>query len=174
MRRVLRVCALMVVVLGSTLAASAQTALSDDSRSGVISAGAMVGGELDMSDNFLLFGADARVRVARSMELEPRFTYQPLNGGHITQLDANLLHNFELARPGTYRPFAGIGGAIRSVTPDIGNGETKLGLNLVAGARIAMSASSGYEPFVIAQYTIVHNQLNSMSVVVGASFRLRH
>jgi hypothetical protein len=174
MRRLLQVCAVAVVTLGAPLAASAQTALADDDRAGLISAGALVGAEMDTPDNWLLFGADARLQVAHALEIEPRFTYQPLNGGHIIQLDANVLKNFDLAHPGRFRPFFGIGGTLRSNSPDLGDSETKVGLNLISGTRIALSSSSGYEPFIIGEYSIVRDQFNAFSLVVGASFRLRH
>lgn len=173
MRRLLRVCAMAVAVLGAPMAASAQQALADDDRAGLISAGAMVGAQLDTDDNWLLFGADLRAQIARGLELEPRFTFQPQNGAHTIQLDANVLKNFDLARPGRWRPFMGAGGTLRKFSPDKGDSETKLGINLVSGTRIALSSSRGYEPFIIGQYSIVLDQPNSFSVVVGASFRLR-
>jgi hypothetical protein len=162
-----------VTLLGLPLAASAQTALSDDDRAGLMSAGALVGAVLDTPDDWLVFGADARLQIDRNLEIEPRFTYQPLSGGHVIQLDANVLKNIELARPGRFRPFFGVGGTLRSFSPDRGEGETKVGLNLVSGTRIALSSSSGYEPFITAQYSIVRDQFNTFSLVVGASFRLR-
>jgi len=173
MRRLVRVCAIAAVVLAAPLAASAQTALADSDRAGLISAGAYVGMEMDQPDDWLIFGADARVQVAHSLELEPRFMYRPLDDGHIIQFDANVLKNFDLARPGRFRPFFGIGGTIRSDSPETGEGQTDVGLNLISGTRIALSSSSGYEPFIIGQYSIVHDQTNAFSLVVGASFRLR-
>ncbi|MGC4083006.1 MAG: hypothetical protein QM736_13080 [Vicinamibacterales bacterium] len=155
------------------MAASAQQALSDDDRTGLMSAGALVGGQLDTSDNWLLFGADLRVQLAHALEFEPRFTYQPQNGAHTIQLDANVLKNFDLARPGRFRPFMGVGGLLRRDTPDQGSSETKLGLNLISGTRIALSSSRGYEPFIAGQYSIVPDYPNAFSIVVGASFRLR-
>ena len=170
MRRLLQMCAAALLMLGTPLAASAQTAFADDDRSGLTSVGALGGVQLDASDNWLLLGADARLGISHGFEVEPRFTYQPLDGGHVAQFDANLLKNIELAHPGRLRPFFGVGGTLRQIGLDGGNGDTKLGINLVSGTRIALSASSGYEPFVAGQYTIVRNQLNSFSVVVGASF----
>ncbi|MGE3955218.1 MAG: hypothetical protein AB7H96_00755 [Vicinamibacterales bacterium] len=173
MRRLLQVCALALVALATPWTASAQQALADDDRAGLVSAGAMVGAQLDTDDNWLLFGGDLRVQVAHALEFQPRFTYQPEDGGHTIQMDANILRNFDLARPGRFRPFMGIGGTLRKVSPDVGTGETKLGLNLVSGARVALSSSRGYEPFIIGQYTIIPDYFNSFSIVVGASFRLR-
>ena len=63
MRRLLRVCAVALALLGLPLAASAQTALADDDRSGLISAGALVGMQMDTADNLRLFGAAARVQI---------------------------------------------------------------------------------------------------------------
>ena len=173
MRQLVRVCALAVVVIGAPMVAAAQTAMADDDRAGLISAGVFAGAELDTSDNWLLFGADARVQVSHGLELEPRITYQPLGIGHLIQLDANVLKNLDLARPGRLRPFAGIGGTLTSYSFAARAGTTKVGLNLVAGTRIALSSGSGYEPFIMSQYSIVRNQLNAFSIVVGASFRLR-
>lgn len=173
MRRLLRVCALALAVLGAPLAASAQTAFSDDDRAGVMSVGAMVGREYDIADKWLTFGADARVQIAHALELSPKFVYRPLAAGHVIQMDANLLKNFDLARPGRIRPLMGIGGALRLFSPDRGDSDTTFGLNLVSGFRFAMSAGTGYEPFVTAQYTLFRNQPNIFSAVAGVSFRVR-
>lgn len=173
MGRLLRVCAVAVALVGLPLAASAQTALADDDRSGLISAGALVGAQMDTPDDWLLFGADARVQIAHALEFEPRFTYQPLGGGHVIQLDVNVLKNLDLARPGRFRPFFGIGGTLQTVSPDVGDSDSNVGLNLIGGTRIALSGSSGYEPFIVAQYSLIRDQFNPFSIVVGASFRLR-
>ncbi|MFN7914528.1 MAG: hypothetical protein U0Q55_04255 [Vicinamibacterales bacterium] len=173
MRRLLQACALAMVLLGIPTLAHAQTALADDDRAGLVSAGAMVGAQLDTPDNWLLFGADARVQIAHALEFEPRFTYQPQNGAHTMQIDANVLKNFDLARPGRFRPFMGVGGTLQKFSADQGAGDTVVGINLVAGSRIALSSSRGYEPFIIGQYSVVRDQPNSFSMVVGASFRLR-
>lgn len=173
MRRLLQACALALMVQAVPTLAHAQTALADDDRSGLISAGAMVGAQLDTSDNWLLFGADARVQIAHALEFEPRFTYQPQNGAHTIQLDANVLKNFDLARPGRFRPFMGVGGTLQKYSADQGAGDTTLGINLVAGSRIALSSNRGYEPFIIGQYSITRDQANAFSIVVGASFKLR-
>ena len=116
---------------------------------------------------------EANKAVAHALELEPRFTYQPLGGGNTVQLDANLLKNIDLARPGRFRPFFGVGGTLQKISPDAGPGDSKLGINLIGGTRIALSGSSGYEPFIIGQYSIIRDRFNSFSLVVGASFRLR-
>jgi hypothetical protein len=149
-------------------------AQADDPRSGFRSAGAYVGGELDAPDDWLVFGGDARVAIEDwRVELSPRFTYRPISDGSIFQIDANVLKNYDLARPGRLRPYVGVGGALRRLSLDGGFSDTNVGLNLVSGVRFAMSQGSGYEPFLNAQYTIIHGVPNVFSVVVGASFSLR-
>jgi len=172
MKRLLQVCAVTALVLGAPLAASAQTAFADEDKLGLLSAGALAGAELDTSNNWLLFGADARIAVAHGLEIEPRFTYQPLPNAHIMQIDANVLKNLDLASPGHVRPFFGVGGTLRSLSVSQGAGDTKVGLNIVSGARFPLSSGAGYEPFLMTQYSIVRGQANSYSVVVGASFHL--
>jgi hypothetical protein len=173
MRQLFSVCAIAVVLLaGGTRTAQAQPALADEDRPGISSIGAIVGAELDMADNFFLFGLDARMRGFRGLEAEPRFTFHPLNGGHYLQFDANALKNFELARPGRFRPLIGMGAAIRLETPYVGDSEAKIGWNLIWGTRIAMNREKGYEPFIIGQYTILHDHKDPFSLVFGASFRL--
>ena len=173
MRQAFTVCALASILLvASSVSAQAQPALSDEDRPGISSIGAIVGTELDMSDNFFLFGLDARMRAFRGLEGEPRFTFHPLNGGHYLQFDANALKNLDLARPGRFRPLLGMGAAIRIETPYVGDTETRIGWNLIWGTRIAMNREKGYEPFIIGQYTILHDHKDPFSLVFGASFRL--
>lgn len=173
MKRVFSVCAIgLLLLLAGVSHAQAQPALADEDRPGIRSVGAIVGAELDMSDNFFLFGLDARMRAFRGLEGEPRFTYHPLNGGHYLQFDANALKNLNLARPGRVRPLLGMGASVRIETPYVGDRDTRFGWNLIWGARIAMNREKGYEPFIIGQYTILHGHKDPFSIVFGASFRL--
>lgn len=175
MKMFTRIITIAAVLLTPLVAHAQETAFSDDARAGLISAGAFAGGELDTPDDWLLFGGDARVNLGNmKMELNPRVSYHPIEGGSIVQIDVNLLKNFELARPGKLRPFVGIGGAWRRFSiDDVDINDSKVGLNLVSGARLAMKPGSGYEPFFQAQYTVINDELNPFSIVVGVSFHLR-
>lgn len=176
MKILTRLFALAALALLVPMTAHAQSvAQADDPRSGLRSAGAYVGGELDTPDDWLIFGGDARLAIADwRIELSPRFTYRPIADGSIFQIDANVLKNYDLARPGHLRPYIGVGGALRRLSVDSGFSDTSVGLNLVSGVRWAMSQGSGYEPFLHAQYTIINNEQNVFALVVGASFSLRH
>jgi hypothetical protein len=50
------------------------------------------------------------------------------------------------------------------------DGETKVGINLVTGTRLAMTPGARYEPFINAQYTVLNDMQNSFTLVVGVSF----
>jgi hypothetical protein len=138
------------------------------------SVGAHFGGELDNDDGSLVVGLDSRVILGfRDLELNPRFTFRPFNGGSASQIDVNILQNYVLANPGMFRPFVGAGGAIRHTAFDAADGSTKVGLNLLSGTRLALSNRSQYEPFVQGQYTIINDDRNDFTLVVGVSFNLK-
>jgi hypothetical protein len=136
--------------------------------------GAFIGGELDNSEDWILLGAEGRIPLqSPPLEVNPRFTYHPFTGGSIIQLDVNFLHNYRLANPGRLRPYVGIGGAFHRLAFDGADSDSKVGLNLLSGARIALRPGSRLEPFFNAQYTIIQDELNSFTFVIGASYSLR-
>jgi opacity protein-like surface antigen len=155
--------------------AQAQTVgLADDSRTGLVSAGAYVGLEFDDPDHALLLGGDGRIRFGQSnLEINPRFTFRPFNDGSMQQIDVNFLTNYRLANPGRFRPYSGIGIGIHRLSYDAGESSSDVGLNLVTGVRLAMRPGAAYEPFLGAQYTIMKEPGNSFTLVVGTSFSFR-
>src|SRR5262249_43494325 len=75
-----------------------------------LSIGGYVGAQLDNSEDWILFGGELRapLKIAdTAVDLQPRFTYRPFSGGDLIQIDANLVKNLVLARPGTLRPYVG-------------------------------------------------------------------
>lgn len=131
-----------------------------------------VGAVLDTSEDWLLFGGEARVKFdGFAYDVNPRVTFNPYDGGSMMQIDVNVLHNYALAGESRFKPYVGIGGAFNRSTFDDFS-DSAVGLNLVSGARLA-SPESRFEPFVNAQYTIIRGQGNPFTLVVGASFTLR-
>jgi opacity protein-like surface antigen len=139
------------------------------------SVGAHFGGELDDNDDsWIVLGLDARVILGfRDLEVNPRFTFRPFNGGSASQIDVNILQNYVLANPGRFRPFVGAGGAIRHTAFDASDGETNVGLNLLSGTRLVLSHDAQYEPFALGQYTIINDERNAFTIIIGVSFNLR-
>ena len=138
-----------------------------------VTAGGFVGRQFENKVDWIEFGGEARIALPgmEKMAASPRFTYRPLDGGKLIQIDLNLLNNFELAKPGLFRPYAGIGGAVSR--PSFGSfSETKVGLNLVSGARI-VAGNGPVEPFFNAQYTITKSFENAFALALGASVKVR-
>jgi hypothetical protein len=175
MKMLTRIALLFLVTLCIGRPAFAQSvALADDPRPGLIGVGAYIGREFDAPDHSLLLGADVRLRLSRaSVEIDPRFTFRPIEDGSVKQIDINFLHNFQLANPGRFRPFFGAGLGINTVSVDDVDSNTDLGVNLISGARFAMRPGAAYEPFVQMQYTIMNDRLNAFTVVAGATFSFR-
>jgi hypothetical protein len=170
--RFMRALSVLVILLSAPVSLFAQ----DDENAGFHSVGAYVGAEFDNEKDWLLLGLDTRISLGtKHMEINPRYTFHPFDGGSITQFDVNFLHNYVLADQGRFHPFVGIGAgiwhqgfdAIGTVQPE---GETKVGLNLVTGTRLAMTPGARYEPFIHAQYSIINDLQNSFTMVVGVSF----
>lgn len=175
MRPIARVVLVFLVSLTSAAAAHAQTAaLADDSRAGLISAGAYVGLEFDNADHPLLLGGDARVRLGNmNLEINPRYSFRPFDDGSMQQFDVNFITNYRLSNPGRFRPYSGVGLGMNHYSFERFDGETNLGVNLISGVRLAMRAGAAYEPFLQAQYTIMKEPANSFTLVFGSSFSFR-
>ena len=175
MHRLVRRALVVVAVLGAGRGAGAQTVgLADDARAGIISAGAFVGLEFDNPDNAMVLGGDGRIKFgASNLEVNPRFTYRPFDGGSMQQIDINFLTNYRLNNPGRFRPYSGLGVAVHRISVDGSGSANDVGLNLVSGVRMAMRPGAAYEPFLQAQYTIMKEPANSFTLVVGTSFSFR-
>ena len=165
---------LPLALLLSTLATAAAFAQTP-ATSRTINVAPYVGAVLDTPDDWLLFGGEVRMPISlngRPFDLNPRLTFNPFEGGSVLQLDVNLLHNYDLATKGRLRPYVGIGGAFSRFTAgDVS--DSNVGLNLISGARLTMKPESRFEPFVNAQYTIIHGEGNPFTIVIGATFQLK-
>lgn len=175
MRRPIRIALMLMAALVAGRTATAQTAgLADDAGAGLISAGAYVGLEFDNPDNALVLGGDGRIKFSTAnLEVNPRYTYRPFDGGSMQQIDVNFITNHRLNNPGRFRPYTGIGVGVHRLSVDDAGSATDIGLNLVSGVRLAMRPGAAYEPFLQAQYTIMKEPANSFTLVVGTSFSFR-
>jgi hypothetical protein len=162
----------LLALLLTTLAAPAAFAQTPAAKL-PISVAPYFGAVLDTSDDWLVFGGEVRIPVSRRpFEINPRLTHNPFEGGSMLQLDVNLLHNYDLATKGRLKPYVGVGGALNRVKAGEFS-ESSLGVNLISGARLAMQPDSRFEPFLNAQYTIIRDQGNPFTLVVGATFQLK-
>jgi hypothetical protein len=141
-----------------------------------LSIGGFVGGEFDNEDNWLLFGAEARIALQKSLngpyDANLRLSYHSYgSGASATQLDANLLYNFELARPGRVQPYGGAGLAFLSYKAGDFS-ESKVGINIVTGLKLVQHPATPLEPFMNMQYSIIRDYPNSYTLVFGVVYRL--
>ena len=131
-----------------------------------------LGATMDSPDDWFFLGGDVRLPISnRPFVINPRLTFHPFDGGHEIQIDVNVIWDIELARPGRFRPYGGIGGAF--VTDSFGgDSESKVGLNLVGGTRIALDQSR-LQPFVQFQYTLIRDHFNVFAIAVGVGWPMR-
>ena len=134
--------------------------------------GAGLGYEFDLTDGWLHLGVDARYAMPTSnFEINPRLLFNPGDGYSSTQADVNLLYKIALANAKRIVPYAGAGllvqrFSIKSSGQFKGSSETKVGVNLLAGARL--NTTSSLSPFATAAYSVIREQGNNMVILAGA------
>ena len=141
-------------------------------QEGPIMVAGFIGATMDTPEDWFHLGGDVRLPISnRYFEINPRLSFQPFEGGHTFQIDVNVIWELQLANPGRFRPFAGVGGAF--INDSFGDeSDNNVGLNLVAGVRLAMDQSR-IQPFAHIQYTLVRDRMNPFAIAVGAAFPLR-
>ncbi|MEO8945834.1 MAG: hypothetical protein ABI338_04990 [Gemmatimonadaceae bacterium] len=141
-----------------------------------LSVGGYVGAEFDNQNNWILYGAEARLGL-ESMTGQPydanlRYTYHSYgSGASVSQLDLNALYNWKLASPGLLAPYVGLGAAYVRFSGG-GMTENKVGLNIISGTKVILDPTSRIDPFLNMQYTIIRDFPNSYTLTVGLSVLL--
>jgi opacity protein-like surface antigen len=141
--------------------------------------GGFLGFEFDFEEDWLIFGAEARLRGARThFDIQPRFHYQSFEGGSSIQLDGNLL--FNLTSPvAQVQPYMGAGVAINRFSfdvpdipgqPDLDSDDTNVGLNLISG--LIFGTNPKWRPYVNFQYTSILDFANGANISAGILWRL--
>jgi hypothetical protein len=162
----------LCLFLGALVCFAPATASAQAPVEGSLSVAPYIGAVLDTPDDWFVVGGEARFRMEGfNYDINPRFTYNPFEGGSAIQFDVNLLHDYTPAPDSRLRPYVGIGGAISRLAFEEFS-DTSVGLNLVSGARLTMP-NSRFEPFLNAQYTIIKGEGNPFTIVIGATFNVR-
>jgi hypothetical protein len=132
-----------------------------------IRAGGSVGYVFDEQTDFIQLGAEARGTLANApVEINPRFTIQPVSGGSVIQADVNALYDLPLAKTSTFLPYAGLGLAVQHIG---GGGGTHVGYNLVWGTELNLR--SALQPFAQFQYTVIVHEGNPAVIAVGLLYK---
>jgi hypothetical protein len=158
-----------VVLVLASLGASSAGAQSN------VRIGGFLGAQLDNDDDWLLFGAEARLRGARmNFDVQPRFTYQSFTGGSVLQLDGNILFNMT-SMVAQVQPYMGFGAAINRLSidetsPGQDADETNVGVNIVSG--LIFGTNPTWRPYTQFQYTMINDFPNGANLVVGILFQI--
>jgi hypothetical protein len=138
--------------------------------------GAFLGGALDWEDDWLLFGAEARFRGARShYDIQPSFYYHPFDNGSVLQLDGNFLFNLD-APISQIVPYMGTGLAINhfsfdSTDPDVDDDDTSLGINFVMG--LILGTNPKWRPYTQFQYSALLDASDGATLTIGVLFNIK-
>lgn len=143
-------------------------------RAGAQSAVApFVGREFDETNNWVVFGGEARIGLRPSAwSINPRFTYHPLGAGFTSlQIDANAVYDFKPAS-GAVTPFAGAGlGWVH--TSGGGTSDSKVAGTFEAGLRLHLAGNDRVEPYLNTEYTFAKQFTNTYDMLVGLMFRMK-
>jgi opacity protein-like surface antigen len=141
--------------------------------------GGFIGREFDFEDDFLIFGAEARLRGARMQyDIQPRFQYQSFDGGSSLQLDGNLLFNLT-SLVSQIQPYMGLGVALNRFSldipdipgePSIDSDDTNFGLNIISG--LIVGTNPKWRPYVNFQYTSLMDFGNGANLSIGILFQI--
>jgi opacity protein-like surface antigen len=128
-----------------------------------------VGREFDEVSDWIVFGGEARFTLAPSAwSINPRFTYHPIAGSKIIQLDANVVYDFKPAT-GPLTPYAGAGLGWTHVSGNAPS-DSKAVANFLYGIRVHLTANSKVEPYVQSQYSFAKQFTNSYQLMAGFFF----
>lgn len=106
----------------------------------------------NLEDEEFLVGVGARFGVNLALPVaviaQPAVEYEFVEGGDLIQVDANAVAEFTGSR--SFAPYAGAGLGITIANPEIGDGSTELGLNVLGG--LLFNPTGFGQPFVQGRY----------------------
>jgi hypothetical protein len=160
----------LALVVGAVLLSLTSIATSAAAQSHV-RLGAFLGGALDVDDDWLLFGAEARFRGARShFDIQPSFYYHPFDNGSALQLDGNILFNLD-APISQIVPYMGTGIAINRISFDGADDDTSFGVNFVMG--LIGGTNPKWRPYAQFEYSSLFDAGDRATLTLGVLFNIR-
>jgi opacity protein-like surface antigen len=169
MRRRLALLVPAVLLSVATLGAPSAAAQSN------VRIGGFLGAAFDNDEDWLIFGAEARLRGGQmQFDVQPRFHFQSFTGGSIMQLDGNILFNLTSSLS-QIQPYMGFGAAFNRLsidddTPGVDSDDTNVGINLVSGLIIGVNPK--WRPYVNYEYTIINDSPNGATIAIGILFQV--
>lgn len=158
------------LVLAALMAAS--IALPRDARAQLTQfrLGGNLGYVYDEETDFIFLSAEARAALAKiPIEFAPRFSYQPVSGSGVIQIDLNVLYDLPLAKTSAVVPYAGLGFVYQTISH---GGGSAAGYNIIAGAELTRVPV--VQPYAQFEYSVLENHFpNQGAIAVGALFRFK-
>lgn len=135
-----------------------------------VGVGGSVGYVYDNSSNFIYLSAEARAPLAGiPLEIQPRFTWQPVNGADVFTYEINALYRIELRDTTGVRPYTGIGFVYQAIS---NGGSQAAGYNLIFG--LEFPHLKKLEPFTQFEYSVLENHFpNQGTLSIGLIYRLK-
>lgn len=126
---------------------------------GLVQAQTVVGGAVAYHDDLEAFGVGGYVgiplsQIHESLALNPNFIFFFPDGGDYWELNGDLIWRFPVSGDSPVLPFALGGIAIAHVSPDVGNSDTDIGINLGGGVIFPLET---VRPAVGAKFEIQNN-----------------
>jgi hypothetical protein len=141
--------------------------------------GAFLGREFDADDDWLIFGAEGRIRGVRShFDIQPRFHYRPGDVVDVLQLDGNILFNLD-APVSQIVPYMGIGMALNRISydfpdtpgsPNADSDDTNIGLNFIMG--LIFGTNPTWRPYAHFEYTSLLDIGNGANLSLGILWQI--
>ncbi|HZS62253.1 MAG TPA: hypothetical protein VFA43_23490 [Gemmatimonadaceae bacterium] len=151
---------------------SASIALPRDARAQLnqFRLGGNLGYVYDEETDFIYLSAEARATLTTiPIEFAPRFSYQPVSGSGVVQIDLNVLYDLPLAKTSAVLPYAGIGFAYQTISH---GGGSAAGYNIVLG--VELTHVPVVQPYAQFEYSVLENHFpNQGAIAVGALFRFK-
>jgi hypothetical protein len=134
-------------LLALTLAAIPQTAHAQ------IGVGGSLGYVYDNSTDFIYLSAEARAPLAGlPIDIQPRFTWQPVSGAAVFTYEINALYHIQLRDTTGVVPYTGIGFVYQAIS---NGGSQAAGYNLIFG--IDFPHLKRFRPFFQFEYSVLEN-----------------
>jgi hypothetical protein len=118
-----------------------------------IGVGGSLGYVYDNQTDFIYLSAEARAALAGlPLDIQPRFTWQPVSGAAVYTYEINALYHIELRDTTGVRPYTGIGFVYQAIS---NGGSQAAGYNLIFG--LEFPHLKKLRPFFQFEYSVLEN-----------------
>lgn len=135
-----------------------------------VAVGGSLGYVYDNSSNFIYLSAEARAPLSGiPLEIQPRFTWQPVNGAAVFTYEINALYPIMLKDSTGVIPYTGVGFVYQAIS---NGGSQAAGYNLIFG--IEYPHLKNLRPFLQFEYSVLENHFpNQGTLGLGLLYQFK-